>query len=141
MSESHASISNEAAAVLAECAFTTGLAVGSRIGEERTAKMTPEARAFWLAKHLLAIPIALERAARKGQSWEKHHRKIVLPEAARLGRLAAKFALEDSKKSEIVEITLEHVRRASKEVSEGKQCRAAVKSGGGGYCEDFPGNG
>jgi hypothetical protein len=134
MSESHTSVSREAAAVFGECAFATGMAIATTIGPGKTAVMKPDAREFWSARHLLAIPLALERAAKKGQTWEKDHREIVLAEAFRLGRLAAEHALKAGS-GDIVQITLEHVKAASKEVSEGQQCQAAIRAGGGGYCE------
>lgn len=137
MNTSHRSISNEAAGVLAECAFFTGVAIGKALGA-KTPVMMPDARQFWVLKHVRSIPIGLERAAQQGQTWDDH-RETVLGEATRLGTLAAKYALEDEPRADVVPITLVHVERASKEVSQGPRCQAATKAGGGGYCEGFEG--
>jgi hypothetical protein len=126
-------VSVDTARVLAELAFFVGKGVQKATGA-RLNVFDTEAREYWVDKHLKSIPIALARAAKKGETFDDH-RSVVTAEAKKLGRIAAELALADDPTGNPVVIKLEHVKEASKRVNEGEACQAASTAGGGGYCE------
>lgn len=120
-----------AAFVFAETAFHTGAGMEAAMNG-RDYFLNPAARNHWLTVHAASIAIALKRST---ANWE-HDRTVVNPRARDLGKFAAQFALEDALPSGPVEVTDEHVKKASKKVSNDRRCRAASsRPGGGGYCE------
>ena len=121
-----------AALVFAETSFYTGAGVQS-VMNCRDWFLNKAAREFWLGKHAESIPIALSR---RTANWEQD-RKLVTPRARDLGIYAAQYALADAAATGVVEITEEHVKKASAKVSKDKRCHAAAKKGPGrgGYCE------
>jgi hypothetical protein len=126
-------VSVETARVLAELAFFVGKGVQAVAGA-RLSKMETEAREYWIARHLRSIPIALERAAQHGETFDDH-RAVVTAEAEKLGRIAVELALAAAPGSNPVVITLEHVTEASHQVNTGDACQKAQRAGAGGYCE------
>ena len=125
-------ISPKGAQILAECSFATAQGIQKVMGD-RPYFLNREARNFWLEKHMRSIEGALMRPT---SDWDGHDREIVLPRAKDLGKIAGDLALAAHRGGEgtPVEVTKEHVIEASKRVEDDPRCRAAVRSGAGGYC-------
>jgi hypothetical protein len=113
-------MSNEAARVFAETAFYTGIGI-QREMDQRKFVLTDEARDYWLDRHEETIPRALKSPA---TNWERD-RAPVIEQAINLGIYAAQFAIADHHGAGPVEITREHVERASQKVNSLNIC---------GYC-------
>ena len=113
-------ISIEAARVFAETALYTGTGLQREMGQ-RDFELTAEARDYWLNRHQASIPRALKAPS---TNWERD-RADVIQQAINLGKYAAQFAIADAHGGPPIQVTRDHVERASTKVNELVEC---------GYC-------
>lgn len=130
-------MNTKAAKVFAETAFHTGIGM-ERAMAGKDFILIAEARDYWLDKHAKSIVKALKRAK---ADWDQD-RKLVLPRAEDLGKIAADLAIADHAGGKPpIQVKKDHVKNASKKVNKDALCRAArIKAkkdgpGGGAYCE------
>jgi hypothetical protein len=132
-------ISPEASSVLAECSFFTALGLERQAATEtpkRPFALDPDARSYWLKKHLKTIPAALKNPKNK---WATD-RQFVLPQAEQLGTIAMTNAMNDpiNKGTPGIKVTKAHVKAASQTIAHGPVCVAARtgRLGSGPYCPE-----
>ncbi len=113
-----------AAQILAECAFAVAQGMERAMAtdaQHRPYAMLPEARDFWIAKHMKSIPQALLKYR---LNWS-HVRKGALLMATLLGRRAAELAMASAGDATI-EVRKAHVSAASVEVKNDPRCFNAI---------------
>ena len=126
------------AVILAECALHVGRGMESEMQKDpgkRQWVLTSEAREFWIEYHMRSIPQAFEKYG-SGANWTKQ-RGIVTGMAGVLGITAAQYALADpdNKDERVIQVTLEHVERATETIRDDPRCVGAKQGGQGIYCE------